>query len=145
MSRVSCLVPLVALALASPGAGGEGDKAKKPHLAVRATPPVAFSPVQVLVVGRLEGGVDQDEFYCPAVEWEWGDGERSTRESDCVPFDADTKMARLFTATHSYRESGDYSVRLTLRRGGRSVAAAAASISVLARGEDPGGAFASSR
>jgi hypothetical protein len=137
---------LVVLAAAAPGVGGEGDKPSRPRLDLRATPPTAFSPARVQAIGRLVGGEDIDEFYCPAVEWNWGDGAVSARESDCPPFDGETKMARAFSADHHYRQPGDYSVRLTLRRAGRPVAVAAASISIRAPGEaSPGDGWASVR
>jgi len=143
MSRVSCLVPVVMVAMAAPGVGGEGGKASRPRLDLRATPPTAFSPARVQAIGRLVGGEDMDELYCPAVEWSWGDGAVSAREGDCPPFDADTRMARHFSADHHYRQPGDYSVRLTLRRAGRPVAVATASISIRALGEaSPGDGWA---
>ena len=82
MSRVSCLVPVVMVAMAAPGVGGEGGKASRPRLDLRATPPTAFSPARVQAIGRLVGGEDLDELYCPAVEWSWGDGAVSAREGD---------------------------------------------------------------
>ena len=136
MWRVSYGVLFFVFALAAPGVGGERRAAGRPRLDLRATPPMAFSPVRVLVVGRLVGGEDLDEFYCPAVEWDWGDGGRSAREGDCPPFDEETKMARHFSASHDYREPGDYSIRLTLRRAGRRVAAAAASVLIRGPGEE---------
>ena len=143
MARVSFLMPIVVVAMAAPGAGGESGKASRPRLDLRATPPTAFSPARVQAIGRLVGGEDLDEFYCPAVEWNWGDGTVSAQEGDCPPFDGETKMGRAFSAHHHYRQAGDYSVRLTLRRAGRPVAVAAASISIRAPGEaSPGDGWA---
>jgi hypothetical protein len=84
----------------------------------------------VLVTGQLVGGDDLEEFYCPALEWEWGDGGRSAQEGDCPPFDSDTKMARRFSARHAYREAGAYEIRLTLRRANRAVTAGSITIHV---------------
>jgi hypothetical protein len=79
------LVPLVILALATPGQGGE-PKSRKPRLDLRATPRVAMSPVNVFLLAELVGEPQGEEFYCPGLEWEWGDGGRSAYESDCPPF-----------------------------------------------------------
>jgi hypothetical protein len=91
-----------------------------------------------MVVGKLVGGDDVEDFYCPCLEWDWGDGSRSMREGDCPPFDDETQMARLFSVMHRYRETGDFKATLTLRRGGRTVASAAVSIRVLGRGGEDG-------
>jgi hypothetical protein len=129
----SCLV-VVLLAAAGTSFAADEREAARPRLELRATPTASFSPAQVLIVGRLVGGEDIEEFYCPAFEWEWGDGERSIRESDCPPFDDETKMARLFSLIHQYREPGAFRVRLTLRRGGRLVATASVPLRVLGPG-----------
>ena len=123
----------VALAMAGPGTGAE-----RPRLDLRATPPTSFSPATVIVVGKLVGGDDVEDLYCPALEWDWGDGSRSMREGDCPPFDDETQMARLFSVMHRYQAAGEFSARLTLRRGGRTVASAAVSIRVLGRGGEDG-------
>jgi hypothetical protein len=134
------LVTIVVLALAWParGAASEKGRAERPRLELRATPHTSFSPVEIVALGRLVGGDDQADFYCPAFEWDWGDGTRSVRESDCPPFDEETKMARLFSLGHRYQEAGEFQVKLTLRRAGRAVAVATASIRVLGRYGDDG-------
>jgi hypothetical protein len=134
MLRSVGLAGLVALALTGAGAAGGGERVARPRLELRATPAMAFSPVEVMVMGRLVGGEDVEEFYCPAFDWDWGDGGRSTRESDCPPFDEETAMARRFSLAHRYRAPGDYNVTLTLRRAGRTVAVASAPVRVLGPG-----------
>ncbi len=140
MRRHFGLSLVVALAFSAPGTGAarEAEHARdtlaRPRLELRATPPTAFSPANVMVIGKLIGGDDLEDFYCPALEWDWGDGSRSMREGDCPPFDDETQMARLFSVMHRYQAAGDFSVRLTLRRAGRTVASAAVSIRVLGHG-----------
>ncbi len=106
---------------------------KKPRLDLRASPRVAFSPVEVLVIGELKGGQDVEEFYCPGLVWDWGDGSRSAHEADCSPFQDGTEVDRLFTARHAFRVPGSYSVRLSLVRGGRMVTAATVPVMVYGR------------
>jgi hypothetical protein len=128
MTRPALLVVL-ALALASPGAGAldkkSGDakaegKGKKPSLEVRATPRMGFTPVNVLLVAELKGGDDIEEYYCPEIEWDWDDGGKSVHENDCGPFEAGrTKIERRFTAEHEFKISGVYTVKATFRRAGR--------------------------
>lgn len=118
--------------LASGGAALAGDagKPRRPQLGLRATPRVALRPVEVLVVGQLKGGAELEEFYCPGLEWDWGDGTRSEHEADCEPFAPGAALERFFSARHAYREPGAYSVRLTLRRADRTVAVATASVAI---------------
>jgi hypothetical protein len=123
------LVPLVILALATPGQGGE-PKSRKPRLDLRATPRVAMSPVNVFLLAELVGEPQGEEFYCPGLEWEWGDGGRSAYESDCPPFAPGAELERRFSATHAYLRPGDYQVTVKLRRADRSIATATASITV---------------
>lgn len=109
---------------------GEAGSAKKPRLALRASPPMAFPPVSVLLMAELVGGDEQEEYYCPGLEWEWGDGSRSARESDCEPFAPGATLERRFSERHAYRAPGNYSVRLTLRRASRAVAVATVAVLV---------------
>jgi hypothetical protein len=134
---------LLSQALAQLAAGGEPEPAQprvaRPDLTLRATPSTAFSPATVMVVAKLVGGEDSEEFYCPAVEWDWGDGSRSMREGDCPPFDEGTRIARTYSVLYRYHEAGDFRVRLTLRRAGRAVASATVSVRVLGRGDEDAG------
>ena len=108
-----------------------GDtKAKKPRLDLRASPRVAFSPVNVLVIAELRGGDAMEEFYCPEVEWDWDDGGRSAHEADCPPMAADGTFERRFTAQHAYRRAGTYNVKVTMRRANRALAVATATVTV---------------
>ena len=123
------MVPLLLLALAAPGQTGE-PKAKKPRLDLRASPRIAMSPVNVLLVAELVGGDEAEDYYCPGLEWEWGDGGKSAHESDCPPFEPGVELARRFSAMHAYNRPGEYQVTVRLRRADRSLAAATASITV---------------
>jgi hypothetical protein len=123
------VVPLLVLALAGPGQTGE-PRSRKPRLDLRASPRVAFPPVSVLLVAELVGGEELEDYYCPALEWEWGDGARSAYESDCPPFQPGAELDRRFSATHAYSRPGEYHVTVRLRRADRSLAAARASIFV---------------
>ena len=117
------------LAAAAATAGDQG-RARKPRLEVRATPRMAFSPVMVLATAELRGGEVAEEFYCPALEWDWDDGGKSGQESDCPPFQPGMELERRFTAEHAYRSAGVYQVTVRLKRADRSVAVASTTIHV---------------
>jgi hypothetical protein len=136
MSR--SLTLLAAFALSAPVLADGPAKLKKPHLDLRASPRMAFSPAHILLTAELEGGDDVEEFHCPEIEWDWDDGGKSVHEADCQPFEAGvTKIQRRFTAEHDYRRAGVYRIKATMRRTGRNIAQANVSITVRAGLGDP--------
>ena len=124
------LTGLILLLTTAASTGADGVKLRKPRLDVRATPRVAFSPAYVLLTAELVGGDEVEDYYCPGLEWNWGDGARSVRESDCPPYEPGRQFERRFSAEHGYRHPGDYEIKVTLRRANRSVAVASARVNV---------------
>jgi len=128
---------ILAAALAVPGnpadAGKPADapKLKKPKLDLRATPRMAFSPVNILLVAELTGGDDVEEYYCPELEWDWDDGGKSVHEADCPEYEAGkSTIERRFTAEHQYPKAGLYNVKLTMRHANRTLAQTTIKITV---------------
>jgi hypothetical protein len=131
--RRTVLLATVVLALGAGAAGRAASppKPKKPSLTLRATPRFAFSPAMIFLTAELVGGDDVESFYCPEVEWEWGDGGKSVQEGDCPPFEAGvSKLQRRFTAEHEYKRSGNYIATVRLLRTGKSLAKADVAIQV---------------
>ncbi len=130
MTRTT-VVTLLGLALAVSSFGAEATKKiKKPTLELRASPRMAFSPVNVFFTAELAGGDDVEELYCPQVEWEWGDGGKSVQESDCAPYEPGTRIERRFTNEHEYGRAGQYGIKVTLRHNGKSLAANSVQVTV---------------
>jgi len=125
------LVAIVGVLLL-PGEVRSADTAQ-PRLELRTARRIVFSPVEAFFVAELEGGDEIEEFYCPELVWEWGDGSRSVRQSDCAPFGPNRELQRLFTARHVYRYGGHHAVRLTLRKAERPIASASVNIDVRSR------------
>jgi len=96
---------------------------KKASLALKATPPIAFSPARMVVSAELKGASDEtDDYYCPNLEWDWGDGTKSESNQDCAPFEAGkSTVERRFSATHIFEIAGQYRVMLRLRRGTKTI------------------------
>jgi hypothetical protein len=139
-----CAAVLFALLLATPvpGRAAEEKKPKKPDLDLRASPRWAFSPAEILFTAELKGGDDVEEFYCPELEWEWGDGGKSVQESDCDPWTPATKIERRFTAHHTYARAGLYYVRVSLHKTGKMIAGQSVQVTIRAglgdQSPDPG-------
>ena len=129
------VLALLVLALAAYAPAGEGIKPRKPRLDLRATPRFSFTPSTVLVTAELNGGDDAEEFYCPAIVWDWDDGGRSAHEADCPPFGPGTELKRRFTAEHAYVRPGVYNVRVLMLRARRSLAMASATVTVRGMGD----------
>src|ERR1700687_6438798 len=50
------------------------DKDKRPKLTLTARPPIGMSPARIAITAELVGGPnDLEDFYCPTIEWDWGD------------------------------------------------------------------------
>lgn len=144
MRRSSAFVVLVAaLALGGtavrtvPGfASFVDDKDKKdvkrPSLSVKASPMVSFAPARITLTAELKGGPnDYEEFYCPTVEWDWGDDTRSESTADCQPYETGkSEIRRRFTTQHVYRLSGEYRIQILLKKKDKAVGAAYVNVQV---------------
>ena len=99
---------------------------KKPSLSLKATPAVSFAPARVVVVAEVKGGAnDFEEFYCPTVEWEWGDLTTSTAEADCEPYAVGkSEIKRRYTVEHRYKNPGGFRIVLRLKKGNKIIATA---------------------
>jgi len=107
---------------------------KKPSLSLKATPTVSFAPARIVVVAEVKGGPDDfEEFYCPTVEWEWGDFTSSTVEADCDPYEpGKSSIKRRYTVEHRFKNPGGFKIILRLKKGNRIVASANSQIQVRA-------------
>jgi hypothetical protein len=129
--RYSALLGIaLVLATATTSSTADQPRPKKPRLGLRATPRMAFSPVNVLLTAELQGGDDIEDFHCPEVEWDWDDGGKSVHQEDCAPLEAGAALERRFTAHHAFRQAGTYNVKITMRRADRPLAVASAVVTV---------------
>jgi hypothetical protein len=107
---------------------------KKPSLSLKATPSVSFAPARVVLAAEVKGGPnDFEEFYCPTVEWDWGDFTQSVAEADCEPYEAGkSEIKRRYTIEHRYKNPGAFRIVLRLKKGTRVIASANAQVQVRA-------------
>jgi hypothetical protein len=125
---------LHALAQDSTGQDDKDKKEKRATLTLKAAPKFSFSPARVVLSAELKGGSnDTDEYYCPSIEWEWGDDTRSESTRDCEPFQAGkSSIQRRWTASHTFNTAGAYRIILRLRRGTKTIVAGNAQVQVKA-------------
>jgi hypothetical protein len=107
------------------------DSDKKPKLTLKAQPMISMSPSKVTLRAELIGGAnDYQEYYCPTVEWDWGDGTHSESTSDCEPYEpGKSEIKRRFTVEHVFR-AGYYQVAFRLKRRDKAIASATATVQV---------------
>jgi hypothetical protein len=140
MKNRRALCPLAALLAAGllgtgvlPASGADAqENGKKPSLSLKASPPIAFSPARVRVVAEFRGGADDyQQYYCPTIEWDWGDGTVSENTVDCDPYEAGkSEIRRRFSAEHTYQQSGSYKVYFKLKQKTKTVVAGSVSVRV---------------
>jgi len=104
---------------------------QKPHVQLKAQPVIAMAPARVVLTAEIVGGPnDFEEFYCPTVQWEWGDGTQSESASDCAPYEpGKSEIKRRYTVEHTFR-AGVYRVLFHLKRRDKSVGTASVNIQV---------------
>lgn len=140
------VIPANALQLGSPrlfqrsGVEAREQSNKKPSLSLKASPAVSFAPARIVVVAEARGGSnDYEDFYCPTIEWEWGDLTTSTAEADCEPYEAGkSEIRRRYTVEHRYKNPGGFKIVLRLKKGDKVVATANTMVQVRAGLGHPG-------
>ena len=107
---------------------------KRPSVSLKATPPLGFSPLRVHASVDVRGGPDDaEEFYCPSIEWDWGDGTKSENSQDCDPYEEGVStIRRRFSADHTFQNGGAYRVIFRLKQKTRVVASASTNVQVRA-------------
>lgn len=146
MGRVPrrALIAAACLALAAASASGEqrndrADKAQeslRPKFNLRAQPPVGTTPQRIVFTAELVGGADDfEEYYCPSIEWDWGDDTKSESTVDCEPYEAGKSLIkRRFTVEHVFRRPGGYKVFIRLKRRDKAVANASVTVQLRSGG-----------
>ena len=124
----SCLLACSAVAI--PSAQKE-QKDAKPSLKLTARPPIGMSPARVVLTADVNGGPnDAEDYYCPTIEWDWGDGTTSETTSDCNPYEpGKSEIRRRYTIDHIFR-AGNYKVAFRIKKRDKMVASATVLIEI---------------
>ena len=129
------LVASVSVLAQTPDTKPKGEP-KRPSLNLKATPGTGMVPVRIMVLAELKGGDnDFQDYYCPTIEWNWGDGTISEKTEDCAPYESGTsQIIRRYSLSHSYKRSGGYAISFRLKRGEKVLAAARTVVRLLGGG-----------
>ena len=132
------ITTLVIVGAAAMSADGQQ---KKPSITVRASPATGFSPLKVLVSAEIKGGSDDfADFYCPTVEWVWGDDTRAESTADCDPYEAGkSEIKRRYSVSRIFPTSGSYKIEFRLKQKDKVVGAGSTTIQVRPGVRDGGG------
>lgn len=109
-------------------AGQDAQGKGRPKAALRVNPALIFPPARVVATAELTGGAnDYQEYYCPKIEWDWGDNTQSESGEDCDPYEAGkSEIRRRYSADHNYRHDpmgggGSYDVTFRMKQGSKVV------------------------
>jgi hypothetical protein len=110
-------VLLAAVALSSSASAQEKREPKRPSLSLKATPGTGMVPIRISATAEFKGGDDDyQEYYCPTIEWNWGDGTISEASADCQPYEAGvSQIKRRYTVQHTYKRSGAFRISFRLK------------------------------
>ena len=90
---------------------------KRPSLSLKATPVTGMVPARISATAEFKGGDDDfQDYYCPSIEWNWGDGTVSEASSDCEPYEARvSQIKRRYTQSHTYKRPGAFRIVFRLK------------------------------
>ena len=138
---ISSFVLCAGLALPTGAAGDAGQKADKPAISIKVSPSMGFAPFRVVLTAEVHGGPDDyEQFYCAAVEWDMGDGNRAEQSADCDPYEAGkSQIKRRYVREQVFDTPGEYHVFLRLKQKNKVVGVGQMTVRVRSGISDPGG------
>ena len=104
-----------------PAAQSDKDEQKKepkrPSLSLKATPTTGMVPARISATAEFKGRDDDfQDYYCPTIEWNWGDGTVSEASNDCDPYEAGvSQIRRRYTQSHTYKRPGGFRIVFRLK------------------------------
>lgn len=140
MTRTTRLTAVLATALlvaaAAPSAQTDAkpkSEPKRPQLTLKASPGSGMVPVRISGLAELKGGDDDfEEYYCPTIEWSWGDGTISESSNDCEPYEAGkSQIQRRYTVSHPYKQGGHFRISFRLKKRDKVVGSATTVVQLL--------------
>ena len=120
-----------ALVLAAGTASATSDQTK-PKVSLKASPATGFAPTRVVLTAELKGGAnDYAEFYCPSVEWVWGDDTKAESSIDCDPYEAGkSEIKRRYVFDRVFQLPGNFRVEFRLKQKGKVVGSTSTTVTI---------------
>jgi hypothetical protein len=125
LAFVCCSVALAISASAPAAQSEKSEKSekeekrepKRPSLSLKATPGTGMVPARISATAEFKGGDDDfQDYYCPSIEWNWGDGTVSEASNDCDPYEAGvSQIRRRYTQSHTYKRPGSFRIIFRLK------------------------------
>lgn len=128
----TCAVLAAAGTLVIAQKNDKGAEAKRPKATLKINPQMVVAPGRVTLTAELVGGSDDfEEYYCPSIEWAWGDDTSSESTADCEPYEAGkSQIKRRYTTQHVFRRAGTFKVYFKMKSKDRIVGTATATLQV---------------
>jgi hypothetical protein len=125
-SAVAC-----ALLLAAGASSAASDKTK-PSLSLKASPQTGFAPTRVVLTAEVKGGTDDyADFYCPTVEWVWGDDTKAESTIDCEPYEAGkSEIKRRYVFDRVFQSPGNFRVEFRLKQKNKVVGSSSTTVNI---------------
>ena len=105
-----------------------GQGKDKPKATLRVNPTLVLLPARVVATAELTGGAnDYQDYYCPTIEWVWGDETQKESGEDCDPYEAGkSEIRRRYSADHNYRPDpmggpASYDIIFRMKKGSKTV------------------------
>ena len=113
--RVPVLVSAVLILAAMSTAASDKNR---PSVSLKANPSTGFAPTRVVLTAELKGGVDDyAEYYCPTIEWKWGDDTRAESKMDCDPYEpGKSEIKRRYVFDRVFQLPGEFRVEFRLKQ-----------------------------
>ena len=134
--RNSISIPRVASALVcaftiAAGVAFAADKTK-PSISLKASPTTGFAPTRVVMTAEIKGGADDfADFYCPSVEWVWGDDTKAESKVDCDPYEAGkSEIKRRYVFDRVFQSPGNFRVEFRLKQKDKVVGAGSTTVTI---------------
>lgn len=127
---------LIAAAGSSSAQSEEKREPKRPSLSLKATPGTGMVPVRISATAEFKGGDDDfRDYYCPTIEWNWGDGTVSEASADCEPYEAGvSQIKRRYTVQHTYKRAGAFRISFRLKLKDRVITSQTTTVRLLGGG-----------
>jgi hypothetical protein len=122
-------------------AAGADKKDGKPSIEVKSSPAMGFAPFRTVLTVDVKGGPDDyEQYYCPSIEWDLGDGTVAEQKADCDPYEAGkSQIKRRYVREQMFNSPGEFHVLFRLKQNSKVVGTGQTTVRVRPGIRDDGG------